>query len=81
MGRRDARRDVWCRAAEVRGQRPWDGCRARQRESDAWGGVRRGAMADARRGLRQMPGADAEKLAGRERAFPVRGGSRSAGRA
>ena len=69
MGHRDVHRDEWCRAAEVRGQHPWDGRRARLPESDAWGGVRQDAVADALRALRQMPDAGAGKWAGR-----VRGG-------
>ncbi len=66
MGHRDVLRGEWCRAAEVQGQRPWDACRARLPGLDAWDGVRRDAMADARRALRLKPDAGAGKLAARE---------------
>jgi hypothetical protein len=78
MGHRDARRDALYRAAEVRDQRPWDARQARQRVSDAWGGVRRDVKADARRGLQQKPGAGAGKSAVREQDGRARDDSRSA---
>ena len=65
MGRRGGHRGELCRAAEVRGRRPWDAHRARQRGWDAWDGARRDAMADALQELRQKLDADAEKSAGR----------------
>jgi hypothetical protein len=78
MGRRAGRRDELFRAAEVRGQRPWDALRARLRGSDALDAVRRDAMADARQGLRQKPDAGAGKWAGREPGGRVRDGLQSA---
>ena len=81
MGRRDGRRGEWCRAAEVRGQRPWDARRVRLRGSGAWGGVRRDAVADGRRELPQMPDEGAGKWAGRVPGGRVRDGSRWADRA
>lgn len=81
MGRQDVLRDELCRAAEVRGQHPWDVRRARLRESDALDGVRRDAMADARRELQQKPDADAEKSAGRAQGGRESGGLQSAAQA
>ncbi len=66
MVHRDVLRDELYRAAEVRGQHPWDVRRARLRESDAWAGVRRDATAGGRRALRQKLDEGAGKLAGQE---------------
>ena len=73
MDHRDARRGALFLAAEVRGQRPWDGRRARLPGSDAWAAVRRDAAADGRRALPQKPDVDAGKSAGRELDGPVSG--------
>ena len=65
MGHRGGCRDALFRAAEVRGQRPLDARQARLSGLDAWDGVRRGAMADARRGLPQKRDVGAGKWADR----------------
>jgi hypothetical protein len=77
----DGFRDAWVRAAAIRGRRQLAAARLNRFESDALAGVRRDAVGDAIREVRQHRDGDAEKWAGREQGARARDGWRSAGRA
>jgi len=81
MDHRGGCRDELSQAAEVPGQPPWVAHRAHLPELDAWDGVRRAAMADARRGLPQKPDAGAGKSADRAQAGQAWGDSQLDARA
>jgi hypothetical protein len=80
MGHRDGFRDALARAAAILDRRQSVAVRLNRFAWDAWAGVRRDAMADAIREVRQHRDADAERLAGREQDVRAPGGWRSAGR-